>query len=406
MGGTTAKICLIDDGKPLFSRSFEVARQYRFLKGSGIPIRVPVIEMVEIGAGGGSIAGVDEMSRIQVGPASAGSEPGPACYGRGGTFGTVTDADLVIGRIRADRFAGGHMALDAAGASNALAAAVGAKLGLDETHAALGVVEIVEENMANAARVHAIECGKELSDRSMVAFGGAAPLHAARLAEKLGIATVIVPTGAGVGSAIGFLLAPISYEVARSHRTVLNASFAPDRLNRLRVDMRAEAQEVIRPAASAATFAESWTADMRYCGQGHELSIPVPAATLGPQDRDTLRGLFVAQYEAQFGRAIPELDVEILSWALRLAIPVAPMPPVPASGKPVMAVAGETVQIADPSTGLAVGVSLYERSSLPVGSMVKGPALIVEIETTTFVTAAFDATINGLGHLVMTRRAA
>ena len=201
MGGTTAKICLIDNGEPQHSRTFEVARQYRFLKGSGLPLRIPVIEMVEIGAGGGSIASVDTLSRVNVGPESAGAEPGPASYGRGGTEPTVTDADVVLGRIDPGYFAGGTIKLSPDKAGIAVDKAVGAKLGLKRLDAAFGVSEIVEENMANAARVHAVERGKELQARTLIAFGGAAPIHAARLAEKLGIDRIMVPSGAGVGSA-------------------------------------------------------------------------------------------------------------------------------------------------------------------------------------------------------------
>ena len=211
MGGTTAKICIIDDGKPIASRRIEVDRRHRFMKGSGLPVRIPVIEMVEIGAGGGSIAGVDPMKRITVGPESAGSDPGPACYRRGGTHPAVTDANVVLGRIDPDRFAGGSIRLDAKLSGVALDKHVGEKLDLDTTMAAFGVSEVVEENMANAARVHAVERGAELEGRTLIAFGGGAPLHAARLAEKLGIADVLIPASAGVGSAAGFLRAPIAF---------------------------------------------------------------------------------------------------------------------------------------------------------------------------------------------------
>ncbi|MGA7019572.1 MAG: hydantoinase/oxoprolinase family protein, partial [Pseudolabrys sp.] len=223
MGGTTAKICLIDKAQPQTARAFEVARIYRFLKGSGLPLRIPVIEMVEIGAGGGSIARVDTLGRIVVGPDSAGSDPGPVCYGRGGTEPTVTDADVVLGRIDPAAFSGGKMNLDVVSAKRVATERIGSKLDLATEHAALGISEIVDENMANAARVHAIESGKDLRSRTLIAFGGAAPLHAARVAEKLGIDHVLVPANAGVGSAIGLLRAPVAYEVVRGRLIRLSA---------------------------------------------------------------------------------------------------------------------------------------------------------------------------------------
>ncbi len=403
MGGTTAKICLIDGGRPHFSRSFEVARQYRFLKGSGIPIRIPVIEMVEIGAGGGSIAHIDSLARIQVGPASAGSEPGPACYGRGGFNCTVTDANVLLGRIQVDRFAGGKMQLDPKASASAIATSIGRTLTLDATTAALGVTEVVEENMANAARVHAVERGRELTNRIMIAFGGAAPIHAARLAEKLDISTVIVPAGAGVGSAFGFLLAPIAYEVVRTRYTHLDADFDFAGLNGLRAGMRAEAEAVVRLGAPVALLTEGWTANMRYRGQGHELTVTIPAGELDEGSAGELERLFIADYEQQFGRRIPGLDVEVLSWSLRLATVGARIevcPPAPADHP---ATPADHVEVVDPATGGLEHIALHKRSELASGSTIAGPALIVEDETTTMVTKCFTARIDALGSIVMTR---
>jgi len=403
MGGTTAKICLIDDGMPETSRSFEVARVYRFLKGSGLPIRIPVIEMVEIGAGGGSIARVDALRRIAVGPDSAGSEPGPACYGRGGGDPTVTDADLVLGRIDPARFAGGRVALDVDTAAGAVARRVAEPLGLSRVDAAAGIAEIVDENMANAARVHAIERGKQTSDRTLVAFGGAAPLHAARLAEKLGIRTVVVPIGAGVGSAIGFLRAPVGYEVARSQYQRL------DRLdlaavNALLAEMREEATRIVRRGAPEAPLAEIRSAFMRYVGQGHEISVQVPPRPLVAADAAMLQASFDAAYRQLYGRTIAGHHAEILSWTLTVATAEEPASPVadpPAAAPPPPA--GRR-RVHDRSTGEAVEVPVYWRPDMVLGSRIAGPALVAEDETTVVVPARYDAAINGLGYVVMTRR--
>jgi len=240
MGGTTAKICLIDGGEPERARTFEVARAYRNVKGSGLPVRVPVIEMVEIGAGGGSIARVDRMQRITVGPDSAGADPGPASYGRGGSEATVTDADLVLGRIDPERFADGALPLDAAAAERAVATHVGAPLRLEAPWAAAGVSEIVEENMANAARAHLSERGADPRRMPLFAFGGAGPVHADGLARKLGVPRILVPRGAGVFSALGFLVAPVSFETSRTRPTRLGEA-SPDALETLYHELEREA---------------------------------------------------------------------------------------------------------------------------------------------------------------------
>ena len=402
MGGTTAKICLIDDGEPQHSRHFEVARQYRFLKGSGLPLRIPVIEMVEIGAGGGSIAHVDSLSRINVGPESAGAEPGPASYGRGGTEPTVTDADVVLGRLDPGYFAGGSIKLSPEKAGAAVDKAVGGALQLKQLDAAFGISEIVEENMANAARVHAVERGKELQDRTMIAFGGAAPIHAARLAEKLGISRVLVPSGAGVGSAVGFLMAPVAYEVVRSRYVQLDADkFDPAFVNRLFAEMRAEAEAVVKAGAPQAKLIATRTADMRYRGQGHEITVSLPAGDFTAADREKMIKLYEDGYAATFGRTIPGLSVEIMNWTLRLAAeqPAFPKAPPQPADKPAKARGSRAMY--DPADQDMKTVSVYHRADLSVGSFVPGPAIIAEDETTTIVPKSFAARLSPIGAILL-----
>ena len=350
MGGTTAKICLIDKAQPQTARAFEVARVYRFLKGSGLPLRIPVIEMVEIGAGGGSIARIDTLRRIVVGPDSAGSEPGPACYGRGGKEPTVTDADLVLGRIDPTTFSGGKMPLDLAAAKHAVDEQIAAPLRLATEHAALGISEMVDENMANAARVHAIESGKDLQPRILIAFGGAAPLHAARVAEKLGISRVLVPTNAGVGSAVGLLRAPVAYEVVRG-RLIRLESFDAVAANRLLAQMRAEAEAIVRRAARAEELREQRSAFMRYRGQGHEIAVALPERDFTPADRSTIRDLFEAAYRRLYSRAIPGVDIEILSWVVAVSAPPQGRLGTPAAGQPTEPEPASRRAIFHPDTG-------------------------------------------------------
>ncbi|MBS0221075.1 MAG: hydantoinase/oxoprolinase family protein [Proteobacteria bacterium] len=402
MGGTTAKICLIDNGEPQHSRTFEVARQYRFLKGSGLPLRIPVIEMVEIGAGGGSIAHVDSLSRINVGPESAGAEPGPASYGRGGTEPTVTDADVVLGRLDPGYFAGGTIKLSPDKAGAAVDKAVGKPLDLKRLDAAFGVSEIVEENMANAARVHAVERGKELQARTMIAFGGAAPIHAARLAEKLGIDRVLVPEGAGVGSAVGFLMAPVAYEVVRSRYVQLDQDkFDPAFVNRLFAEMHAEAEAVVKAGAPQAKLVATRTADMRYRGQGHEITVDLPEGEFTAASRDILVKRYEEGYAATFGRTIPGLGVEIMNWTLRLAAaqPALPQSPPQPADKPAKARGQRPVY--DPADQDMRDVPIYHRADLSIGSYVPGPAVIAEDETTTIVPKSFAARLSPIGAILL-----
>jgi N-methylhydantoinase A len=403
MGGTTAKITLIDDCEPLISRSFEVARAYRFLKGSGLPLRIPVIEMVEIGAGGGSIAGLDALRQIAVGPRSAGSNPGPACYDRGNEDATVTDADVVMGRINPASFAGGKITLAPEKSEAAIAAAIGEPLGLSKYIAAAGVDEIVNENMANAARVHAIEHGKDTADRTLVAFGGAAPLHAARLADKLGIDRVIVPKGAGVGSAVGFLMAPIGYEVVRT-RLVDLRDFDPEYVNGIFADMRQEAEDVVRLGAPDAELVEIRTAYMRYRGQGHEISVQLPSRPFTADDVTMLQELFDTSYAAHFTRIIPNLNVEILTWTLTLATERALPQSGATVGESVAPTGSETRAMFDPASGTTVEAKLVRRDTLAPGHCLDGPAILTEDETSTVVPPNYRVMINALGEIELLRK--
>ncbi len=402
MGGTTAKLCVIDDFKPLLSRSFEVDRSYRFKKGSGLPVRIPVIEMVEIGAGGGSIARPDTLGRIQVGPESAGSEPGPACYGRGGVNATVTDADVVLGKIDPESFSGGRMSLDRAAAVDALNRNIGTSMGLPVSLAAHAVSEVVNENMAAAARAHLSEWGRGMEERTLIAFGGAAPLHACLLARKLKIDRIVIPRNAGVGSAVGFLLAPVAYEVVRSHYMTL-ASLDPEAIARVMAEMHAEARTVVSEVVDPAGLQVSRNAYMRYLGQGYEIAVPVqddPEA-IRPED---LRAEFETTYKALYGRVIPGLEIEILSWTLNLAEP---------PGNKVLRLepdlldplrlieAREYCEMFDVITATSVETGCFERSKLDVGDYLNGPALITEPQTTVVVGSGYSACVTRQGNLVI-----
>ncbi|MCY3702903.1 MAG: hydantoinase/oxoprolinase family protein [Rhodospirillales bacterium] len=422
MGGTTAKLALIDGFEPQTTRTFEVARAYRNLKGSGLPVRIPAIEMVEIGAGGGSIAGVDAMGRLNVGPASAGADPGPACYDRGGERPTVTDADVVLGRIDPADFAGGSLQLVPERAAESIRGAVGRPLELADPVAALSISEVVDENMANAARVHAVEWGKDVSARTMIAFGGAAPLHAARLAQKLDVDRVIVPTGAGVGSAIGMLRAAVSYEVVRS-RYMRLTEFDPRAANALLEEMQAEARAVVLAGAGAnAELEETRHVYMRYVGQGHEIVVPLASRSLADADRETLAAAFDTEYARLFSRTLPDQEREVLSWTLTVtarrdssitsatkdgalpsptAVSVGSTDLQPAGGQGPAA-AGR--RLFDAIRADYVTATTYRRNDLVRDGVVAGPAVIVEEQTTTVVPDGFQVVVNSLGYLILERR--
>ena len=407
MGGTTAKLCIVEGGHPRTSREFEVGREYRFLAGSGLPLRLPVIEMVEIGAGGGSIASLDALGRITVGPASAGSEPGPAAYGRGGTEPTVTDADAVLGRLAPERFAGGTMTFDVDAAAKAVTASLAEPSGLQTTVSAIGISEVVDENMSNAGRVHAADQGCDISRGTLIAFGGAAPLHAARVAAKLGIDDIVVPAGAGVGSAIGFLRAPVSHESVRTRHARVSELTAAS-LAGLLAEMAAEADRIVHAAAPDTQTATHVRALMRYRGQGHEITVEVDAAALlrddieSPTDaevRSQLRTAFTKAYQQLYTRHIGNLEIEVLSWLLEVRTPgpeVAPLHPHVADA-PVHS--STTTLVTDTATGRAVPHAVFERDSLTEGAWLVGPALVIEDQTTTVVPPGGMATVMAGGHL-------
>jgi N-methylhydantoinase A len=405
MGGTTAKICLIEQYRPETSRLFEVDRAARFLKGSGLPVRIPVIEMVEIGAGGGSIARVDAMKRVTVGPESASSEPGPACYGLGGEHPTVTDADVALGKIDPDGFAGGTIRLNPELSRKALLHDIGEALGLSAETSAYAVQEIVCENMASAARVHAVERGAVVAQHTLIAFGGAAPLHAARVAERIGASRVIVPSNAGVGSAVGFLAAPISYELVRSRHARLD-EFDSEAVSDLLQEIASEARALVEPGARGAPVRERRIAFMRYVGQGHEIAVELPQRRLTNADSESLRKAFEKDYATLFERSIPDAAIEILSWSvLATTEPRNPARIAEVARKPA-GTAGGHRQFFDGRAGETIDVPLYRREQLSPGATVAGPAIIAEDETSTFISVSFEAHIDSAGSIVMERKVA
>jgi len=381
MGGTTAKICLIKKQTPKTSRVFEVARTYRFKKGSGMPISIPVIDMVEIGAGGGSLAQVDAMRQIRVGPESAGSEPGPACYGRGGKRPAVTDADLVLGRLDPDNFAGGSIRLDPRNSNRALSSVLGDPLDMDAETAAYGLSEVVDENMANAARMHAVENGEDLSEYTMIAFGGAAPLHAGRLCEKLGITRLLVPPGAGVGSAIGFLRAPFSFEANRSVYMRISQLDAAA-VRQLLADLQHEATTFVRSCDADAEIQAEFKVYMRYAGQGEEIPVVISAEQAANPDAAAYQARFEQEYESLFGRIVEGMDIEITVWSANATTLPRPAQPLAALAETAPAAASGLRRMFDPALGRTVDSSVVSRDGLVAGNTIDGPAAITEDETT------------------------
>jgi N-methylhydantoinase A len=403
MGGTTAKACLIEGGEPLSTNEFEVARVYRFKKGSGLPVKASVIEMIEIGAGGGSIASIGPLGLPEVGPRSAGSDPGPACYGRGGKEPTVTDADLILGYLDPEFFLGGKMRLNREAALRAVEEKIARPLGLDTVEAAWGVHQVVNENMANAARVHAIERGKDPRAYPLFAFGGAGPVHGYRVARALGVPGLIAPLGAGATSAFGFLCAPLSFDFVRSLYGRLDEfdwSGANEALN----EMEVEGRNLLRASGVADEDVRvRRLCEMRYAGQGHEVTVELPDGSLGPGDADRLTKLYRKEYMRLYSREGPNVPLEAITWRLGVS---APLPEIRldsgecAADEPGKARKGER-EIYLPENGDFLTVPVYDRYLLGPGAVLDSPAVLEERESTVILGPSGRAEIDGARNLVV-----
>ena len=405
MGGTTAKICLIENAQPRTSRSFEVARSHRFCKGSGIPISIPVIEMIEIGAGGGSIAWIDSMDRIQIGPHSAGSDPGPVCYQLGGQHTTVTDADLALGKIDPDNFAGGTIELSKSASCATIDQEIGERLSLSTSTAAFGICEVVDENMSNAARVHAVENGKNISDYTMIAFGGAAPLHASRICQKLGIDRCLIPRGAGVGSAIGFLRTPFCYEAVAS-RVMSLSHFDFKIANEMLSNLIKSAKGFVQ-AGTGAPISVEITAFMRYQGQGWEIPVPLSSELIKMHDVKEITKRFEECYRDFFGRTIDTLDdleIEMVTWSVKASEEQSHPEQKSLNSSPTNSRHFESREVFDSAAGEMTESTIVNRDELTVGDTIRGPAIVVERETSTVVTSCYDAILQEDGSILLNSR--
>ena len=397
MGGTTAKMCLIENGEPEHATTFEAGRVKRFAHGSGIPLKVPVIDLIEIGAGGGSIARLDAMGLMKVGPQSAGVEPGPVCYGRGGTLPTVTDADLWLGYLSPDFFLGGEMPLDAAAVTEAMDRTLSRPAGLGTTDAAAGVHAIVNNNMAAAARRHIAEKGRDPRRYALVATGGAGPVHAYGLARLLGIRRIICPLGAGVTSSLGFLIAAPATDRAHSHVSRAE-SVSADTVNAFYAAMaRGAIDALVEAGGDAATIAIERRVEMRYIGQGFEIEVPVPDGVLGSNLGAVLHQRFLERYDELFGRRITGVPVETVTWRLTASGPI-PNVSLNFQGRRIETGAAEKGErpVHFPETGFAP-CKVYNRYSLGAGTVFRGPAVVEEREST--VVAGPDTTLSIDGYL-------
>ncbi|OGA67723.1 MAG: hydantoinase [Betaproteobacteria bacterium RIFCSPLOWO2_12_FULL_65_14] len=399
MGGTTAKSCLIQHGVAGVVPSFEVGRVQRFQKGSGLTIQVPVVDLMEIGAGGGSIARASRLGTLQVGPESAGAEPGPICYGRGGTEPTVTDADLLLGYLDADYFLGGTMKLDAAAARRGIEERIANPLGVSFIEALWGVHDLINETMAAAAKTHIAERGGNPQVVTVAAFGGAGPVHAYGLARKLGAPRLIVPPNAGVGSALGFFTAPRAFDLVRSHKVPL-ASADFSRLEGLFRELEADGEHTLRRAGAEGPIGFTRSVEARFIGQGSETGLPVAPGDFGKTDPLELRRRFDETYARLYGRTYAESPVEFVNFCVRASLPVKllSLPKITVKGRVADAVKGKRNAYCPVAKGF-IPHTVYDRYKLPPGAEIAGPAIVEERESTVIVGSGAASRVDEYGFL-------
>ncbi len=385
MGGTTAKACVIYEGKPEITNHFEAGRVKRFKKGSGLPVRIPVIDLIEIGAGGGSIARVNNIGLLTVGPDSASSTPGPACYNLGGEDPTVTDADLVLGYLNADYFLGGNMQLSVEAARKAIELKLAKPLGISIEEAAMGIHKIVNENMANAARVHVLEKGMDPRHFNMIGFGGAGPVHAFGVAKLLNTKRLIIPVGAGVTSALGFLVSPVASEKIHSFIAELNEIDWAE-VNTFLASMENDGYDFLAQSGidkSDATVER--VVEMRYAGQGHEITIELPSGELNESSISEIEKRFEKEYEFRYNRSIEGMSLEMVTWRVVVQGPIPQMKVKQFSTTASDADAYKGVRkVYFEETGY-LDCPVYDRYALKPNEKFDGPAIIEETESTTVI---------------------
>ena len=403
MGGTTAKSCLIQKGHAGLVSTFEVGRVQRFKKGSGLPIQVPVVDLMEIGAGGGSIAKMSKMGLLQVGPESAGAAPGPVCYDRGGSEPTVTDADLILGYLDPNYFLGGTMPLNKAAAETAVLEKVARPLSTSLTEAAFGIHDLINETMAAAAKTHIAEKGGNPNLVTITAFGGAGPVHAYGLAKKIGAPRIVVPPLAGVGSALGFFTAPVAFDLTRSHRVALDeADF--DEIEVLFQDLEKDGATILQTAVGEKSLSYERSLMMRFVGQGAETDLPIESKPFNQWQKSEIRDLFDTAYEKLYGRTYPEAQIEFVTFKMRVSLPERPflIPKISNQNKSLAACQKGSRQAFSLTGKAFIPFNVYDRFKLFPGAKIQGPAIIEEKESTIVVGEDAAASVDEFGFVWIT----